>query len=311
MNKLSLAAIALVFGLTTSAQAHEPAGEVFGLWQWPTSHLPLLDADLREYDIVPDELWLTHNNMIARRDDAETPKGGHNQQPDASDLAYRFLPSWNDETDRIYYAIERFDDKWSLDDDIEIGVDADHSAGTFWSFEGMTDEEIARNRSRHAQISHFWFDGGTRLGEGKWNWMWMTQGTWHDVPPYSDVAERFEGTPTSQQEMTQWAEWWNVYWDDYNWEDPAGSVIHDLQEGETIHMRAVIKDQDGVWDTDEEERRANGYQFQSWTIQNTCLQDHKNSDCMADFLLLPADVDLLATAVEGDSWGDIKASLSR
>ena len=312
MNKMfaPLAAIVLLFGLSTSAQAHVPAGEVFGLWQWPTTHLPVLDAELSEWDVIPEELWLTHNNTVARTDNADAPQG-LNQPADASNIAFRFAASWNDETERLYYVIDRFDDKWHLNDDIEIGMDADHSGGWFWSQEGQSDEEAQRTRARHAQITHYFFDGGVRLGEGDWNWLWMTNATWYKEPPYSDHAEGFEGTPTSGEEVSLQAEWWHVYWDDFNWEDPAGSVISDLQEDEIIHMSVHVKDQDGFWTEEQEDRTAAGYTFQEWGVANTCPETWGNSDCYADWLLLPVQEDLLPTAVEGDSWGNIKSSFKR
>ena len=108
MSKLlkSVVAFAIAIGFTSSAGAHDPPGVIFEMWQWPTSQLPVLDADLSEWDVVPEELWITeqdlNNLLITQIDVTDT-------EPDASDLAVRFTFGWNDETERIYLAYDRFD----------------------------------------------------------------------------------------------------------------------------------------------------------------------------------------------------------
>ena len=58
------AAVAVVIGLTISASAHNPPGVIFEMWQWPSTHLPVLDADLSEWDVVPEELWITEQDLV-------------------------------------------------------------------------------------------------------------------------------------------------------------------------------------------------------------------------------------------------------
>ena len=47
MRKFLICAAALMpaAGLVAPADAHDPPGVIFELWQWPSSHLPVLDAD--------------------------------------------------------------------------------------------------------------------------------------------------------------------------------------------------------------------------------------------------------------------------
>ena len=125
MSKLlkGVMSFAIALGFTTSAGAHDPPGVIFEMWQWPSSHLPVLDDDLSEWEVVPEELWITeqdlNNLLITQIDVTDT-------EPDASDLAVRFTFGWNDETERIYLAYDRYDDYWSHQrDDIELAVDAD------------------------------------------------------------------------------------------------------------------------------------------------------------------------------------------
>lgn len=305
MSKLlkGVVSFAIALGFTTSTDAHDPPGVIFEMWQWPTSHLPVLDADLSEWEVVPEELWITeqdlNNLLITQIDVTDT-------EPDASDLAVRFTFGWNDETERIYLAYDRYDDYWSHQrDDIELAVDADHSGGLYWSSEGQSDEEAQRQRNRHAQISHFFFHSKTEEVGVPWNWHWMTQADWYRGEPYSDGAYQWT-EPELGQEYNWQIELWHVWWDDFNWQDPEGSIIHDLQEGEIIGLAARNKDGDvGLCCGNEE----TGEVFSDWALNFN--ESSENADFLPDWILLPVNEELLATSVENDTWGHIKASFSR
>lgn len=295
-------ALATVAALSTSAVAHDPPGVVYEMWQWPSSHLPTLDADLSEWDIVPEELWITEqdlNNLLITQLEVT------DEEPDGSDLSVRFTFGWNDETERIYLAYDRFDDYWSHSrDDIELAVDADHSAGIYWSTEGQSDEEAARQRNRHAQISHFFFHSKTEDVGVPWNWHWMTQADWYRGAPYSDGAYQWS-EPELGQEYTWQIELWHVWWDDFNWQDPEGSVIHDLTEGEIIGLAARHKDGDVGLCCGHDET---GEVFSDWALNFN--ESSENADFLPDWILLPVDNDALPTAVEDNTWGHIKASFN-
>ena len=295
-------ALATVAALSTSAVAHDPPGVIFEIWQWPTSHLPTLDADLSEWDVVPEELWITEQDMNNENFIQSAPT---DSDPDASDLAVRFTFGWNDETERLYLAYDRFDDYFSIQrDDIELAVDADHSAGYYWSTEGMTDEEAQRARGRQAQIAHFFFHSKVDDLGRPWNWNWMTQADWYQEPPYSDGAYVWS-EPELGQEYTWQIELWHVWWDDFNWQDPEGSVIHDLQEGEIIGM--AVRN----WDGDVGQCCSHddtGEILSSWGLHFN--ESSTNADFHPDWILLPVDEDALPTAVEDNTWGHIKASFA-
>ncbi len=295
----------LLVGFGTKAEAHDPPDFMGAVWQWPETHIPVLDADLGEWDIIPEEFWITEQNVVQSTDRTWIYTG----DLDVSSIAFRWIPTWNEESNRIYYAYERFDDKYQgSNESIEISVDADHSGGNFWNLEGQTDDEIARTRGRHAQISHYWFDDGVSKGEGNWNWFWMTQADWYDVPPFSDKAYYFSGTaPNSFEEMRQRAEWWTVYWDDFNWEDPEGSILHDFEEGEIIGLMGSVFDADAELEDD--------CNCESRWALNPNVQSFGDADYLADFLLLGVDGSafegVTPTAIEDNTWGQIKASFNK
>ncbi len=294
----------LLLGLSTEVQAHDPPDFIGAVWQWPETHLPVLDADLSEWDIIPEEFWITEQSVVQ----STARPWIYTGDLDVSSISFRWIPTWNEETNRIYWAYERFDDKYQLgNESIETTVDADHSGGSFWDLEGQTDEEKARQRGRHAQISHYWFDNG-QAREGEWNWFWMTQATWYDTPPYSDHAYWFSGTaPNSFEEMRQRGEWWSVYWDDFNWEDPTGSVLHDFEQDEIIGLTGH------VFDTDAE--LADDCNCHSrWAISPN-VESFGDADFLADWVLLGVDESafegVAPTAVEDNTWGQIKASFGK
>ena len=50
MRRLAFLAVASLV-IAGQSLAHVPEGEIFGAWAWPTSHLPVLDGDISEWDV--------------------------------------------------------------------------------------------------------------------------------------------------------------------------------------------------------------------------------------------------------------------
>ena len=303
MKKLSsfLLAGALVFSLSSTATAHDPPDFLGAVWAWPENAMPVLDGDLGEWDIVPPEFFITEVDVVQ----SDERPWNYVGDLDPSSFSFRWALAYNDETDRIYYVYEKYDDKDKGGESIEGVIDADHSGGTFWNIEGMTDEEAQRQKGRHAQTHHWNFDEGF---SENWSWFWMTQGDWYRDPEWTQQAHRVEGTPGSFQETRTYAEWWQLYWDDYNWTSPEESILHDFQADQIIGVSVQAHDGDADFTDD-----CNCWG--RWTIGPN-VESFGDADFLADFLLLPIDetVDWEAqggTAVEEDSWGRIKASVSK
>ena len=299
---LSVATCALIFTISTPVAAHDPPDYRGIIWQWPADKLPVFDGDLRDWDIVPEEFWLTHENYNVDSFAGENRKG----TLDPADLSFRWMTSFVQGSSKLYWAFERFDDFWFGSDGFEPTIDADHSGGSFWDIEGQSDEEKARHRSRQTQIYHTFFDDGHFLGgfetgiAGGWVWMWMTSADWYGELPYTDVAYAFTGTPAGGGEFTQTAEFMLTGWDDFNFQDPAGSVEHEFQEGEIIGLSV------NVWDHDGDPPTSQG----RWSLTSVG-ESNVNADFLADFVLTEIDEEIIATAVAEDSWGNVKASVAK
>ncbi|MBI2505876.1 MAG: hypothetical protein HYW07_21895 [Candidatus Latescibacteria bacterium] len=303
MRKAKLFVVAAsVLGFSAGAWAHVPEGQVFAAWQWPTSQLPNLDGDISEWNVIPEEYWID----IFQTSVAE---GDIGREIDTANLNFRIVMAWNDELDRIYRAYDRFDDVWDRDgggfgccgqdDSIEISIDADHSGDFFWAFEG-TDEELKRNRGRHAQTGHFRWPALAPFG---WNWFWMSTSDWHDKEPYSCCPTSFTLNGTQGSEATLQAEWYTVAWDDFNYQGPEVSIRHDFVEGEIFGAGLQVIDNDNG-PSEDDPRTA------KWALGGQS-DIFGNASSISDFILLPVDTERLPTAVENDTWGHIKASFAQ
>ena len=299
-NSLLVAVGALVFSLSTVVTAHDPPDFLGGVWGWPEAGLPTLDGDLSEWDVVPPELWITEQDVV---NSSERP-WVYTGDLDVSSVSFRWVLSWNDETNRIYFGYERFDDKnYGGGETFEGAMDADHSGGTFWNVEGMTDEEIQRQRGRHAQPHHWAFDEGFTEN---WSWLWMTQADWYRDTQWTDYGHRVEGVPGSTGETRTFAEWYQIYWDDFNWEDPEGSVQHDFEVDQIIGFSGQVFDKDDDFEDENGDAKEDCNCFSRWTLGPN-VESFGNADFLADFIVLPVEI----TAVEDDSWGRVKASLAK
>ena len=300
-RKAPVLAGVLLFTAAQVAYSHLPENETFGAFQWPSNQLPVLDGDISEWDVLPDELWVTNDQFGTTQGIAEH---------DASDFFFRVAVGWNDEMERIYFASERYDDVYdrngdSRDDTFEFAWDTDHSGGDFWRGDLEEEAEIWRNRGSQAQSGHFaWPEFGDGEDQGNWFWFWMTAlgpgARWASDPPWACCDNSFTIEGSMDGEATLYAEWYVTGFDDYNYEGPDESVIHDLVEGEVIGIGM------SATDTDEVDAEGN-VAFEKFTLggENLIFGD---ASFFSDFLLLEVNTDVLPTAVENDSWGRIKAS---
>ena len=151
MKKIVLIAGALL--VSTTCWAHLPEGLVRPAVHFPSGHLPIIDSDLSDWDVVTDPYLITHEDLT------ETVTGLGTQR-DAADLALRAYVGWSPETNKVYIMEDRWDDAvWVGDhswenakgsgcsanarDFLEIQIDGDHSGGQFnsWNDESLTQEE--------------------------------------------------------------------------------------------------------------------------------------------------------------------------
>ena len=119
------------------------------------------------------------------------------------------------------------------DDSWEMHVDGDHSGDQmrFGTADIENEEERALAQGRWSQSYHTRFPNLGPDGQESWSWFWMTQAQWHDELPYADHGFRLDGE-IGGGEATAFIEVRRQAWDDFLFNDPEGSVIHDYNEGD-------------------------------------------------------------------------------
>lgn len=307
MKKLALFIAAAAY--VTAASAHVPEGQIYNAFQWPDTHIPVLDGDLSEWDIVPEDYEITLEDHLDQDGEANY---------DFASLNIRMIVAYNAADDKIYFMSERFDDFYDRngqeggaggDDSWEMHHDGDHAGDDMWV--GADDfpdpDEQALNMGRFAQGYHTRFPelpGSTGEGGATWAWFWMqANSTWHDKPEYMDYGFQIDGELNSGP-ATTFVEFNRVSWDEFLWNDEPGSTIHDMVEDEIIGFGWQIVDH-GTGDISL--RGEN--QPTNWYISGAA-DAWRTTASATDFYLAPLDprVDFASTpsAVEETSWGRIK-----
>lgn len=314
MKKFALfAAVALCAGYVSVASAHVPEGQVYTAFQWPDTHIPVLDGNLSEWDIVPADYEITLEDHVDANGETDF---------NFASLNMRMIVSYNANDDKIYFMSERFDDYYDRngaeggaggDDSWEMHHDGDHAGDDMWvSGDDFPDpDERALNMGRFAQTYHTRFPelpGSTGEGGSTWAWFWVSQSTWHDSPQYMDYGFTIDGE-INNGEATTFVEFNRVSWDDFLWNDEANSVIHDMVPEEIIGFGWQIVDH-GTEDLDSGGENSP----RSWYISGAA-DAWRTAASATDFLLAPLDprVDFssIPTAVEDASWGRIKEGFVR
>jgi hypothetical protein len=293
MKKITaLAVMCLCLGIASSAGAHAPGLE-FTAFQFPPGLEPTLDGDASEWSIIPEDYVIPYS--------AHTD--GEGQAPtDFGEINFNAIVGWAPGTNKIYWLSERYDDFWDhddviLDDGYEWHIDADHGGGlhNFGPDDIEDEEERARAGARYTQGYHTF--PPYEVGQRDWSWLWASQATWADSPPYSDLGWSMDGQLNG--EGTGTFEIMRTGFDDLLFDDPEGSTIHQFAEGEVAGIGWF------AWDSD---IPGEDYEHESFWYLGATDMWH-TADAYPDFLLAPVDprVDF-QSAVESESWGRIKSA---
>ncbi len=295
----------------------------------------VLDGDGSEWQLLPRQYYLTHDDL------KEVVKGGF-PVPNPASLAVKVVIGWSPVTNMIYMWEERFDDfsnaRLTADDrqeNIEFGIDADHSGGRFMSsglqdvdpagWDGSNDHSNARltadDRNEHLEFGIDTDHSGGRymsmstsdIDADRWDgslaqnyryflnredplWYWGAA-TWAVKPPYADIGWSLDGTVGG--EGVQTVEIAVTPFDDLNYEGIDQSVVHTLAAGEIVGLVFAVKDSDNPDEL--------GYDGGWWSSSFAGGEYH--ADEFNDYILLDFEPGIW-TAVKSDTWGRIKATFS-
>jgi len=292
---ITLIAIGLVCGLTGGASAH--IGErVFLLFEAPASDLA--DIDLRDgtvedwEDVFGEASWLPPDFYA-------DPTVGDGAQYDPADMDYRIWSGWS-QSGHIWFAMERLDNvyfgreydgasPWNYEA-IEVMLDGDHTGGDYTGSanEDWTDEEKLLNNNRHAQQYIAVADDPS----GRHVFYLGAGAEWVNELPWADGS----GVSVGDGPTHSVIEFFVTPFDDLIWNSPDDSVASPLFDGKIIGYQISLPDTDQGPGQDRAFHTLSG-QAATWRFAERFI----------DARLVGAGG---ATAVEEDSWGRIKASLS-
>lgn len=256
MRYVLLAAIAAVAALPLSAQQadfipEKVEGPAFKIFQFPHDRIPRIDADLSDWDIVPDSYVVSIDDMW---DDS-----GKHEGLDKSSIDIKVKVGWVKGLNRLYFCYEAYDDYWEFgspglrNDTFEVVVDGDLSGGPhvydFRSNPNQSETEAYFTfQNIHAQNYHIF----TPAAFGKsWCMAWGPQ-QWLKYFPWSDIAYSYDFKPGEGGVLKM--EFFITPFDEaYSAETahedntgaPYGSVVSPLYEGKQIGLCWAVIDYDG------------------------------------------------------------------
>ena len=293
MKKIFTTALASL-GLVVAAQAHN--GEFLVAVNFPDGNVPVIDGNAGEWGPVPlDQYGIFSETLFSIHGFAgeNVEQGGL----DASSMQIRHIVGWNDATNNVYITSRVFDDihitqrqdpgKFFWDDSVEYELNASHQA------------REDQNPGDDATGFSYKFAFPVYQETFEWyrpilNLPWMTSGSqWIEIASSHEGEEFGESTYTYELRILPIS---RMPRSDEATEDQV--EIHDLTEGEVIHITLTVNDVDGgAGDGD------NRIGMWSTNPERCC-------HAAQDLLLTPADPNIdwgAATAVESSSWGRIKS----
>jgi len=298
--KVLFLATSLMFVLSASLWAHFPDAEYFAVG-FSAAGTPTIDGDLSDWDLVPEEFWVTMEN------DFEETRRGVGTDFDFDDLNIKMIVGWAPSNNRIYQMTWVSDNilqsnkrsetaRFNYDDESHFCVDANHNGGpTYGAWGELSEEEQNQLNGAEAQL----YSTIVPPIDGYYSWMylggwWLTQsGLGSCCPELYQVGWAMNG---EQGGSGTWQfEHMVTPWDHMDWDGVEESTIVTLEEGGIVGIGYLWKDYDN----------SDIYEGSFDFPRNHDVW--KNADFMADFELLAPDDAL--TSVEASSWGRIKATL--
>jgi len=266
------------------------------LFEAPASDLA--DIDLRDgtvedwEDVFGEASWLPPDFYA-------DPTVGDGAQYDPADMDYRIWSGWS-QSGHIWFAMERLDNvyfgreydgasPWNYEA-IEVMLDGDHTGGDYTGSanEDWTDEEKLLNNNRHAQQYIAVADDPS----GRHVFYLGAGAEWVNELPWADGS----GVSVGDGPTHSVIEFFVTPFDDLIWNSPDDSVASPLFDGKIIGYQISLPDTDQGPGQDRAFHTLSG-QAATWRFAERFI----------DARLVGAGG---ATAVEEDSWGRIKASLS-
>ena len=241
-------------------------------------------------------------------------KIGEEEPPDPGTLDFRIWLAWHDDPARFYVTFVATDDVYenthdysvrsrsimSINDSIQLGIDGDHSGGggcrfqDCWAVEDTWPEAQGQTQYYSAIAlsagGPTLDDPGIRSNTGEFGWTVL--------PPYGQGGGSVAGeTPfisVIELYVTPF-DWWGKGYD-----SAGDNVVSELAARQVIGFAMVVHD----YDPPQEHHEQKALLPEGVDLADLSLL---RGDGLLDGILLPIEPE--GTAVEGSTWGRIKASL--
>ena len=294
MKKFLLSLMAVLVCAYT-VQAHDNG--LFVAVQFPDGNQPMIDGNDDDWSMIPIDVYSLQNDRLNSLDGFAEAAGI--EELDASSLNIRHLAGWNEVSNHIYVTSRVYDDihiirrvdpgRFYWDDSWEVDINALH--------------ETREQHNAGETATSFSYKFAFPPVEGTFEWLrpnrnlsWLTSGS-----QWFTVDFGFEGDEFGESTYIYEVAIQPISSMPKNNEAAEGEVIiHDLTEGETVHIGIIVNEVDGG--EGEDDNRIGQWGTQ---VEGCCHAD-------MDLLIAPVDDSIAwaatnGTAVEAASWGMIKA----
>ena len=288
----------ITVGSAKPVLGHYPEGVVYRAFQFPDHLVPVIDGDLRDWEVVGGSYPI----LTGQFHDLISPEV---EASDSDDFSARLMVGWNKTVNRLYIAAQVRDDIHQIDrpagsatvlfqdDSMELFVDADHSGGQFANFTELSHEEYRRRNGTEA--NHFVLAGPP---PDENFFVKFSAAAWYALSdgPYTKAAVEFVGV-LGGEGVTNY-EVMLVPFDRVDINAVFQSEEHHLREGEVLGFNVEFNDLD-----------VHSELFDAkWSLSGQ-YNSYRFSDRFTDLILMPLEGTFQVTAVEPSSWGRLKASL--
>lgn len=290
--------LAVLLGGWGAAQAHLPPEGSYKAFQFPDHLVPVIDGDLGDWQVVGESYSITAADL---RDLVS----GEGAGADSQDFSVRLMVGWNEAQNKIFVAARVIDDLHQIDrpagsaalrifqdDAMEIFLDADHSGGQYADFAELS--PAAQLRLNGAEASHFVIAGPPPDGDFFIN---FSASAWYSLEegPYTAAAYGIDGAIGGPAVLNY--EFMAVPFDHLNMAADFLSFAHDLRAGQVLGFNVEFDDFDSHAE----------FLDAKWSLSGG-QNAFRFSERFADLVLMPLEDSFRPTAVQGQSWGHIKAA---
>lgn len=239
---IAIISIAISLGYSPAGSTLERPDMEFKVFQFPKSHIPVIDGHTSDWDMVGEEYTYGTEYL-------DGTKGGHGAVIDTTDIDVSVRVGWVNGLNRLYLLYEAYDDYWDFDwyednrgyrnDIFEIVVDADRSGGPIIHNPQIEDriENHFRFSGVHAQNYHIF----TPPINNQWCMVWGSN-PWIGGFPWSHYAYNYAFSPGESGRLV--LEFWITPFDYAPHEGPDRAVVSGLKENELIGLSWAILDFD-------------------------------------------------------------------